>query len=143
MAKFMEFRQLKNLCVLVIIISIPLGGRAELPPSVYEDLQKKCPEALTIKVESVKIVTTDEASFKRLEIAAEAKVETVARSESGLKPGDTILINYTHLDYKQPIAGPSEPDILREGRSYPAFLSGVKDGVYTPAARGYSFRKVN
>ena len=97
-----------------------------------------------IKVESIRISTTDEPAFKRLDIMAEARVETVTRSASGLKPGDTIRISYVHLDHKQPLAGPSEPDVLQKGRGYPAFLSKAEKGkVYAPAAKGYSFKAMN
>jgi hypothetical protein len=116
--------------------------QAELPPSVYQELQEKSPEALNIKVESVKTDKSEEPTLTRLSITAEARVEKVTRSASGLKPGDKIRISYTYVNHKQPIVGPSEPDLLKEGRSYPAFLTG-KDGVYTPAARGYSFRLAN
>src|SRR5437762_8498660 len=114
--------RLRSSCIFFVVITTALGTHAELPPSVYKDLQDKSPEALTIKVESVRISTTDEPRFKRLDIMAEARVETVIRSASGLKPGDAIHISYVRLDHKQPLAGPSEPDILQKGRSYPAFL---------------------
>jgi hypothetical protein len=79
-----------------------------------------------------------------LDITAEARVETVIRSASGLKPGDAIRISYVHLDHKLPLAGPSEPDVLQKGRSYPAFLAKAqKDEVYATTARGYSFRRAN
>jgi len=112
---------------------------AELPPYVYQELQEKSPEALNIRVESVKLDKHEEPNFTRVSISAQAKVESVTRSASGLKPGDTIRINYSQVSYKRPVAGPSEPDILEKGERYPAFLSGT-DGIYSPAARGYSFR---
>ena len=127
-----------SLYVLFFLVAVQ-SINAELPPSVYQELQEKSAEALSIKVESVKIDKSEESALTRLSITARAKVESVTRSASGLMPGDRIRINYTYVDHKQPIAGPSEPDILKEGRSYPAFLTG-EDGVYTPAARGYSFR---
>ena len=86
--------------------------QAELPPSAYQELQAKCPEALNIKVESVKIDKSEEPAWTRLSITAQAKVATVTRSASGVKPGDKIQISYTYINHKQPIAGPSEPDIL-------------------------------
>jgi hypothetical protein len=137
------FRLMKGLCA-VGMIATALSTHGELPPSVYKELQEKSPEALTIKVESVRILTTDEPKLKRLDITAKARVETVTRSASGLKPGDAIRIIYAHLEHKQPLFGPSEPAVLEEGRSYPAFLSKAeKDGFYTAAARGFSFSKVN
>ena len=128
--------------IVIALAKTVLTIEAELPPSVYQELQAKCPEALNIKVESVKIDKSEEPALTRLSITAQAKVATVTRSASGVKPGDTIQISYTYIDHKQPIAGPSEPDILEKGRSYPAFLNG-QGGVYTPAAGGYSFRVAN
>jgi hypothetical protein len=137
------FRPLRSLCAFVVIPTAQ-STYGELPPSVYKELQEKSPEALTIKVESVRISTTDEPRFKRLDITAEARVEAVIRSAAGLKPGDAIRITYVHLYRKQPLAGPSEPDVLQKGRSYPAFLvKSEKNEVYTTAARGYSFRTAN
>ena len=143
MTRSIPFRLLRSLCAFVVAATA-LSTYGELPPSVYKDLQEKSPEVLTIKVEPVRIATTDEPRFKRLDITVEARVETVARSVSGLKPGDAIRISYVHLDHKQPLAGPSEPDVLQKGQSYPAFLvKAEKDEVYTMAARGYSFRTAN
>ena len=89
MACCIPFR-LRSSCIFFVVITTTLSTHAELPPSVYKDLQDKSPEALTIEVESVRISTTDEPRFKKLDITAEARVETVIRSASGLKPGDAI-----------------------------------------------------
>ena len=140
----LAFRPLRELGAFLVVIATALSIHGELPPSVYKDLQEKSPEALMIKVESVRISTTDEPTLERSDITAEVRVETVIHSVSGLKPGDVIRIRYLHLDHKRPLAGPSEPDILQKGRSYPAFLAKAgKDDVYTTAARGYSFRTAN
>jgi hypothetical protein len=130
----------KSLWLFFVVISA-LSARGELPPYVYQDLQAKSPEALTIKVESVSIATSDEPSLKRLTITAEARVEKVVRSASGLKPGDAIRLSYVRLEHKQPMPGPSEPEVLQKDRSYPAFLvKAAEDQVYSLAARSYSFR---
>jgi hypothetical protein len=133
----------KNLCLFFLVISA-LSARGELPPYVYQELQTKSPEVLTIKVESVSIATSDEASLKRLTITADARVEKVIRSASGLKPGDAIRISYVRLEHKQPMAGPSEPEVLQKDRSYPAFLvKAPEDEAYSLAARSFSFRALN
>lgn len=113
---------------------------AELPPSAYQEYQREAPEALTITVRAAKITQANEWKAKRSSIVAEAQVDSVTRSASGLKQGDVIRIGYEHRSYRQPVAGPSQPDILREARSYPAFLRKRDDGTYAPAAGGYSFR---
>ncbi|MEY2563181.1 MAG: hypothetical protein QOH88_1374 [Verrucomicrobiota bacterium] len=132
------------LSTFLVVVATMLSTRGELPPYVYQELQAKSPEALTIKVESVSIVTSDESTLKRLTITAEARVEKVVRSASGLKSGDAIRINYVCLEHKQFIAGPSEPEVLQKDRSYPAFLvKAAQDQAYAPAARGFSFRSAN
>jgi len=125
-------------------VTAVLPARGELPPYVYQDLQAKSPEALTIKVESVSIAASDEPTLKRLTITAGARVEKVLRSASGLKPGDAIRISYVRLEHKQPMPGPSEPEVLQKDRSYPAFLvKAEEDEAYSLAARSFSFRALN
>lgn len=67
----------------------------------------------------------------------------MARSASGLHPGDIIRIAYTRSTHEQPMPGGSQPDLLREGGTYPAFLEKSEDGTYAIAAEGYSFRLVD
>ena len=133
----------KSLLAAALLACLPVSVFAELPPYVYRDMQAKSPERLTIRVKTVKTEERDEAERKLVAVTAEAEVVEVARTASGLKPGQTIRIRYTHAEYKQPIAGPSEVPILREGETYPAFLSKNKEGdTYAPAAGGYSFEVV-
>jgi hypothetical protein len=106
-------------------------------------MQAKSPERLTIKVKAVKTEERDEAERKLTAVTIEAEVTEVVRTASELKPGQTIRIRYTRADYKQPVAGPSQVPILREGATYPAFLSKNKEAdTYAPAAGGYSFEVV-
>jgi hypothetical protein len=127
---------------IVLLIAMVLKASGELPPSVYKDLQANSPEALTILVEGVRVSSTQGKTATKLEITAEARVETIQRSASGLKPGDVIRIRYVHRDNKPPLPGPSEPEILTKNRIYPAFLIRSEKEVYTTAAGGYSFRPV-
>lgn len=124
----------------VAFAGISTGSRAELPPRAYRSYQEDSPEALTIKVKSVKIVERKEDGATRSEITVEAQVEKVARSASGLHSGDTIRIIYTHTE---PVLGGSQPDILREGGTYPAFLEKIEGGAYATAAESYSFRSLD
>ena len=126
-----------------LLVCLSASAFAELPPYVYRDMQAKSPERLTIKVKSVKTVERDEPERKLVDVTIEAEVAAVEHTASELKPGQTIRIRYTHTDYKQPIAGPSQVPVLREGETYPAFLSKNKEGdTYAPAAGGYSFEVV-
>lgn len=119
------------------------GARAELPPDAYAEMQAASPEALVIRVDKVEQKKTRSPYGTRLDIVAKAAVIDVKRTATGLKAGQTIEIRYTHFRHDQPIAGPSEPTIVQEGESYPAFLR--KDDAkpaYGLAARGASFRKI-
>ena len=131
------------LCAAALLVCLSASVRAELPPEVYRDMQAKSPERLKIRVKSVKTEERDEAERKLISVTAEAEVLEVGRTASELKPGQTIRIRYTHTEYKQPIAGPSQVPVLREGETYPAFLGKNKEGdTYSPAAGGYSFEVV-
>lgn len=115
---------------------------AELPPYVYIERQKKAPEALTIRVLSVRTRETDGEQFKTIAVTVRARVLKVQRTATKLRRNSEIEIQYVHREHKVPIAGPSEVPILDRGREYPAFL--VKDGKarsYSPAAGGWTFAR--
>jgi hypothetical protein len=134
-------RAVKALLVAAVVLCVAVSrGAAELPPDVYKADQAKSPEAVTITVTRVGIQKTKESRGTRSSIAAEAKVVKVQRSASNLRVGDKVRISYSHFRSDQPIAGPSEPDVLEKDRTYPAFLQKTATGDYAPAARGYSFR---
>lgn len=133
----------KFLLSAALLVCLSASALAELPPYVYRDMQAKSPERLTIKVKSVKTQERDEPDRRLIDVTVEAEVTEVARTASRLKPGQSIRIRYTHSDFKQPMAGPSQVPILREGETYPAFLGKDKGGdAYAPAAGGYSFQVV-
>ncbi|HKP93342.1 MAG TPA: hypothetical protein VJS88_05555 [Chthoniobacterales bacterium] len=118
-----------------------IDARGELPPSAYKEQQEKAPEALLIKVRAVKTQDASEVKGKRTDVAVEADVVKVERSATNLAPGAKILILYSHREYSEPIAGPSQVPVLKEGQVCPAYLS--KSGPnYAPAAGGYSFETV-
>jgi hypothetical protein len=117
------------------------AANAELPPWAYKEKQDKAPEALLIRVLSVKTRETKEPKVKRTEVMIEAEVEKVERSATKLVPGAIIKIVYGRTEYSQPIAGPSEIPVLKEGQVYPAYLSHEGE-TYAPAAGGYSFETV-
>jgi hypothetical protein len=137
-------KTLKTHLFAALTLGLTLGiCRAELPPDVYESMQAKSPEALMIKVRSVNIAKRKQDGGMRSDINAKAEVRAVTRSASGLRVGDVIRISYSHSSYTTPMVGPSEPDILRKGGTYPAFLAkNPKDGFYTLEAGGYSFRSL-
>jgi hypothetical protein len=133
----------KSLLAVLLLANFSIVGRAELPPYVYKEWQQQAPESLVIKVRSVKTRETDEPRRKRIDVDVEARVEQVVRSKTGLRAGDVIRISYVHSRHKEPISGPSEVPILKEGGVYPAYLrGGQREKGYAPAAGGYSFQEV-
>ena len=124
-----------------VLPTIP--SQSELPPQVYKQRQAAAPEVLVIRVNSVKTTETQRADHKLIANVVEARVEHVARTSRGLKPGAMITIRYTQRRYNQPIAGPSEVPSLDESAIRPAYLAWDKEiEAYSPAAGGYSFKKV-
>ena len=128
---------------LAFLLSAAQAALAELPPEVYLKRQKAAPEALRIKVVSVKKKVLDGEKVKTTVATIEAHVLSVERSATKLKPGSVIRIEYVSRESKVPMPGPSQVPLLVEGREYPAYLS--KNGVkpyYIPAAGGWSFERV-
>ena len=96
-----------------------------------------------IRVNSVKTTETARVDHKIIANVVEAKVEHVARTSRGLKPGAVITIKYTQRRYNHPVTGPSEVPSLGESEIRPAYLAWDKElEAYSPAAGGFSFKKV-
>ncbi len=116
---------------------------AELPPYVYQAEQAGAPEALELKIISVRHRTTKDGEDTRSAVTVRARVEKVERSKTQLKAGDEIVVAYERTDRARPMPGPSEIPLLRKGQSVPAYLSGeTKSGIYAPAAGGKSFTRM-
>lgn len=116
---------------------------AELPPSAYKQMQAKAGESLQIEVLSVtETVARDEPNFKQTSVTIEARVVKVLRTRSRTKRNATISITYLHDEHSGGWAGPSPVPILEQGKTYPAFLTRSKEGVYAPAAGGHSFDQI-
>ena len=71
----------------VLAIGIVVPASAELSPEVYKEWQDKAPEYLVIRVLSVESRQKDERELVRFDVIAEARIEEVTRSASGLKVG--------------------------------------------------------
>jgi len=130
---------------IALIFASAAISHAEIEPKYYRAWQDKAPEVLTIRIDAVKpIVTTQphrsgDGLMIHTRVEAEAVVESVTRSASGLKPGDSIRIKYTSTRADPPMTGPRPLPVLKRGETYPAFLLGVSKGLYAPAAKGASF----
>jgi hypothetical protein len=133
------------LTTFAVLAATPALSRAEIEPRYYREWQDKAPEALTLRIGAVRPAVTSERHRSgdglvvHTRVEAEATVETVERSASGLKPGDAIRIQYTTTRAEPPMPGPRPLPVLKRGETVPAFLLGVSKGLYAPAAKGASF----
>lgn len=110
---------------------------AELPPGSYDTCRKEAPEALIVKVSSVKKTNGPDGATN---VAAVCTVLRAERSASGLAPGKEITISYTIPDTKNGFVGPRVPVMLKQGEVCPAFLQKAEEGSgYDLAAYGESF----
>lgn len=140
--KGMKMKKYLSILIYMLFIS---HLYAELPPYVYENLQKKSPEVLMIKATKVTSPSNLFNLFNLFnhsrEVTVEAKVLRVRTSKSGLKAGDIITIFYTTVTSRPSgWVGPSSLPILKESEIYDAFLTkSVEGNYYIPSARGQSF----
>lgn len=123
---------------LLIVVRVATAPAA-LPPGSYDKLKAEAQEKLTIKIIEVK---EKEQNDRRLEVLFTAKVLAVERSETCLKPGDTIQIQ--SYRWTKSYAGPKNPPLLPVGWTGIAYLNKAAentDNVYTLAAYGASFEE--
>ena len=113
---------------------------AELPPGSYEKLKADAQEKLKIRITEVH---QKEKGRRKLEVTLKAEVLDVERSNSLLKPGDTIIIHSYRWIGRY--AGPKNPPPLPVGWVGMAYLNKLEysskdaDDHYTLAAYGESF----
>lgn len=118
-----------------------LGGlgfsRAELPPSVYEKMQREAPEVFRVKVLRV----DEEAGGENArDITLLAQVLKVGRSHTKVKPEDLITIKYRVTARPAGWAGPGEVPVLKEDAETVAYLKPVSGSPeFAPAAGTMSF----
>lgn len=126
-----------SLLLLAGLLALPCPAGAELPPSVYTDMQGSAPEAIEIRVEKVDVSICWFGLCDGQDVVVQAEVKAVTRSATGLKPGARIEIRYRHVSLGQS-SGPRPIRIVEAGETTPAFLARA-EGHYRAAARGASF----
>ena len=125
---------------LMVAIFLCLGvARAELPPTVYQDLQKKAPEVLKIRADEVISKPAGILDRSNWSEIINATVIEVIRSTTGVKAGAKITISYDRQVFENGRVGPSPPPQLKKGEEYTAFLAKSDGGQFSIVARGMSF----
>ncbi len=112
---------------------------AAIPLTTFKALQAKAPEFIIINIQSVK---TDRNAAGDVVVRAQALVQKVERTGSGVKPGSVIRIVYTlhHRDPEHPLPGPQQLPIIKAGVTCPAYLvKTAGEDAYSPAAEAKSF----
>lgn len=131
---------------LALLLVLALPAFAELPPEVYLAMQQASPEVLHIEILSVDIDRDfhkpDGCGFFEFEIdrnlTVKAKVLSVIRSRSGVRPGAMLEIKYTSVRRCEGFTGPRSIPLLYEKDRVFAYLTKTNRG-FEPAARGASF----
>ena len=100
------------------------------------------PEFMQIKVKAIRYdrlnSTRSDSCDQRMQLTADATIQSVTRTASALKPGDQIVINYVITEVVCPnIKIDSMPQISKH-LSYPAFLN-CKNKTCDIAAGAWSF----
>ena len=138
----------KRCLTIAIFLMIATAVLAELSPDVYRDLQRKAPEVLYIQVSSVDVhrrfAKPSGCPFFDFEVIREVKVNArvlrVARSATGVRPGDVIEIEYSSINRCSGWSGPRSIQMLRNGDRVYAFLARRRRTAgFEPAARGATF----
>lgn len=137
---------MKSFCFSAILAASFLGAmgtsKAELPPQVYAEQQRKAGEVL--KIRSDEVVSKAKGFFDRSSYTetVTATVLEVSRSQSKVKKGDVITIRYERLVPKAGWVGPSPAPKLEKGGQYTAYLGKGEDGTFSLSAQGMSFAKI-
>lgn len=116
------------------------------------ELHRLSPEAVEIRADRVERTVTKRKSegcrdvrlpsgkwdtpaycfYETEDITIAATVTEVTRSKSGLKPGQAIRIVYGNQLNGAAACGLEPTPLLRQGRTYPAFLAKMPKGFYVP-----------
>ena len=117
--------------------------RAELPPSAYEQMQKKAPTVLEIHVLQADQRKDKDSNGEQTQVDLMAEVLKVLRKESTIQPGELISIQYTLEKRPAVWAGPGQVPVLAEGIKTIAYLKkkGTGAPIYEPAAGRMSFSR--
>ena len=124
-----------------LAFTLLINARAELPPSVYEEMKRGAGEVVVVKVSKVSQGDSKSAG-QRIQLTYEASVIRVIRSQSGLRPNAKITIQSSYYRFGPGEVGPSNPRRLKKDDVVMAYLQKWnKAGDYKIAAGGHSFEK--
>lgn len=127
--------------VAMTLISGPATIRAEIAPVYRAKMQNEAQEALQVEITKVDAKRTRGKDFTAYEVCAVAKVISVTRSASGLRPGSLIEVQYDTSFSDFAIPGSSPIDVLESGKTMAIYVH--RDGkVYRPSARNNSFVEI-
>ena len=132
---------MQNLIPLLTIALLSLfPASAAIVPSQLKEMRDAAPEHLHLTVTKVEKEEVEKDGKHSFHITVHAKVTGAPRSRTGLDAGKTILIKYQVPNHEKTQQDGDWPSIVREGKSYQAFLRlNFAKGHYDPAASSGSF----
>ena len=125
----------------LLALTLLLGvAHAEIAPKYYAMGQKSAPEAVTIQVKSATASVCWFNACDAREVVVTATVKSVERTQSGLKPGQVITIEYKSVPMDgrsgpRPIPGRttcSQPNRGSSPTPSAAALARLTDGLHGP-----------
>ena len=127
--------------LMALAFTLLVNARAELPPSVYEEMKRNSDEVVVVQI--LKSSSADlKLAGNRVQLTYEAKVLRIIRSKSHLRPSTAITIQSSYYRFGPGEVGPSNPRRLKKSDVVTAYLhKGKKVGQYIIAAGGHSFEK--
>ncbi len=125
---------------LIYSLLLPITLWGALAPDSYKELQERSGEHLFItalKVTEDSTVETNNGDYMTYNKDIVARVESITKSETSLKVGDTIEISFSPAG--PDILGGVSSGVINEGEYLPAFLNHKEGITYTLGASNSSF----
>ena len=132
---------MQNIIPLLTIALLSLfPASAAIVPSQLKEMQNAAPEHLHLTVTKVEKEAVEKDGKHTFKITVYGKLTEVVRSLTNPPLSRTVVINYTIPNHEKTPQEGDWPALVKEGKSYEAFLSlNPAKGHYTPAAASGSF----
>jgi hypothetical protein len=133
---------MKAIAYTVLMLALPMSILSAPPPWIAARAQRHSSEAVTIRVAKV---TQYRSAHNRVYVKARAKVLSVDRTRSRLRPGSWITIRYkTRIRLPRGMFGAAPTPVLKRGNVYNANLNRIRHTrSYKPAAGFRSFKLIH
>lgn len=116
---------------------------AEIHPKYYHEMQQEAPiviSATVLQVHRGPVLTRIRG--RKEPISLDLRVDSISRGKDLVEEGQRLTVRYSRFNPPKGWVGPRIMPLLREGEKTEAWLATGKDDSFVPAARGWSFERV-